>query len=372
MYTIQHHILRVVCVFWLVAKGISFTAWSGAGRLFPVIPAFGFLENVPAAVHTTLFCFSLAAMILLLLFPKVKTIAAVLVIVEVSSCLLDVVRWQPWEYQYLFITTIFLMSGPNSRSFYSGMVLITVSVYIFSGLHKLNGGFLYTIWESMILKGFFNISTRHILDWKLHYTGLLLPVVEAAAGLGLLFTKSRKAAAVLLMVMHMLLLILLGPWGLDYNIIVWPWNVAMIIILYLLFFKNTISLSFATVFSRQHAIVLLFWGVLPIFSFTGHWDSHFSSSLYPGDTKNLAICISNKVLVPGLSQYFTRNDRHSICDGGNTLSLQKWAFSELNLPPYPEEWYYRRFKNKWEKEHPGVAVKFYIYAYPYRFHKEIR
>jgi hypothetical protein len=58
--------------------------------------------------------------------------------------------------------------------------------------------------------------------------GLLLPLAEAAIGVGLLFPRTRGVAWVGAVLMHALVLLSIGPVGRSYNAIVWPWNAAMI------------------------------------------------------------------------------------------------------------------------------------------------
>ncbi len=364
------NILRITCILWLAAKIISYPAWIATGRLYPVIPALDGFETVEPLVHDALFWASIGLMAMLLLFPRIKVLAILLILIEISSCLLDVVRWQPWEYQYLFITFIFCYSHDKPKVLYNALAFMMASVYIFSALQKLNGGFLYTVWENMMLRSFGGVSGAQIVSLQLHYVGLLLPAIELLCGFALLFMRNKKWPALALMAMHLFNLVFLGPWGLNYNIAVWPWNVAMMAFLYLLFVQNRQQFLPSFLFAGWNRVVLLCFGILPILSFWGLWESHFSSNLYSGKTKNLTVCV-NKKDVRELQAYFSK-DNHHICESTSMLKVQKWSFSELNLPPYPEEWYYRRWVREWKKQHTKARAKFYIYQYPYKENTEIR
>src|ERR1019366_5120531 len=94
-------ITRLICFFWLVAKAISWKVWL-ADRVFPIVPPFNFLF-VPSFIHLVLFIFSLSALLALFIFPSKRFLLISVIIIEVFSCLLDQNRWQPWEYQYIFI-----------------------------------------------------------------------------------------------------------------------------------------------------------------------------------------------------------------------------------------------------------------------------
>lgn len=89
-------------------KLYSYKIWLHNGRHYPVIPAFDFLDTIPPVVFTVLFFTSLLAIALLFIYPRNIAIAAVVVVTIVLSCLQDVVSWQPWEYQFLFIICISL------------------------------------------------------------------------------------------------------------------------------------------------------------------------------------------------------------------------------------------------------------------------
>lgn len=366
---LPYNIFRITCIFWLAAKLISYKAWFAADRLFPIIPVFKGLQNVQPLVHTVLFWLSVSLMLVLLITPRLKALVVLLLITEISSCLLDVARWQPWEYQYIFMAIVFCYSHNKPKVYYNALVFIIASIYIFSGFHKLNGGFLYTIWENMMLRSFVGISQADINSLQLHYAGLFLPVIEIFCGLLLLFIRNKKWPAFALIAMHLFNLVFLGPWGLNYNSIVWPWNAAMILFLYFLFIYSRQQFLISFLFTGWNRIVLLCFGILPILSFWRLWPSHFSSDLYSGKTQNLAICVE-EASVPALKNYFGR-DKYLICNDTGVLKIQKWALGELNLPPYPEEWYYSKFIIEFEKKYPNIKAKYYVYTYPYKQHIEI-
>src|ERR1700754_1431778 len=92
-------LLRVTCLFWLLAKVISWRIWTTA-RLLPGIPFFECFDYVPGVIHTILFAVSIS-LILLLFLKNSKPYLVSLLGMEIISCLLDQNRLQPWEYQYV-------------------------------------------------------------------------------------------------------------------------------------------------------------------------------------------------------------------------------------------------------------------------------
>jgi hypothetical protein len=365
MHNRQKLLLRITCFFWFITKIASYKTWIAEGRLYPVVPPFEFLEAVPNVFHTLLFGLSLLLLTLLFIFPQKRLILISTLLVILCSCSLDVLRWQPWEYQFIFFLIIFIINRDNPKALYSAIIFVLASVYIYSGLHKLNGGFLHSVWESMILHRFFGISGAAIRHLKLHYIGLALPVIETAAGLGLLFLRRKFVPAVILIGMHVFIIILLSGAGINYNSIVLPWNFAMVLFLYFFYMKEPYNFAFPDVINRTNAIVFLMWGIMPAFSFIGYWDKMLSSSLYSGNAKRLDICIENTDGAKQLSPYFSNSDKRNNCTGARKLSLSHWSNTEMGVMPYPEEWYFKKLKAKYEKMYPGTQASFIMYAYPY-------
>lgn len=362
-------LLRITCFFWLLAKMLSMKAWL-ADRLYPVVSVFDFTYSIGPEVHQVLFYISCTCLIGLFAFPSRRDVLAFLLIAELCSCLLDVIRWQPWEFQYIFTLLILLFHKNNPKVLYCAFVFLMASIYIFSGLHKLNGGFLSSIWESMILRRFFGVEK--ISNIGVHYAGLVLPVIEIICGFGLLFLR-KKWPALILIGMHLFILIFLGPIGLNYNIVVWPWNAAMILLLYSVFIRTkSFTFSFRYMVLRWNIVVLLFFAFLPILSFSGYWEQYLSSSLYSGNALSMVICVDDQKEVYPLRNYFSKTDYKGVCTGDAKIVLQNWAFAEIRIAPYPEEWYYRRFKKEWERIYGSDNARFILRRYPFNGTKEIK
>jgi hypothetical protein len=202
--------------------------------------------------------------------------------------------------------------------------------------------------------------------------GLIAPAVEIFGGLALLFFKNIKVPAVLLIGMHLFILWFLGPLGLNYNPVIWPWNALMASFLYIVAFKNPFTISFKPVLQGYNKMVLLFWGILPILSFIGLWDSFLSSSLYSGNAMHIDICMEKVPDNKALQHYFAKSDRRNICNKQARLPLTGWAMAETNVPPYPENWYCSKFKKIWMAKYKSSNTKFIVYAYPYKVREEIR
>jgi len=123
--------------------------------------------------------------------------------------------------------------------------------------------------------------------------------------------------------------------------VIWPWNVAMIALLFLLFWRT--DFSFVNVlwnnpFAFQKVLLLLVL-IMPLFSFFGRWDSYLSWSLYSGNVDGANIFVGDTV-APKLPAYLQKYLKH-LSDNNNQLSIRNWSLGELNVPPYPETRIYR-------------------------------
>ena len=356
-------IIRITCAFWIFTKLFSYKVWH-TDRLFPVIPPFEFLDNIPNSVHLALFFIALGGIALVGIFPKSKVILVATIAVELFSCLLDQLRWQPWEYQYLLTFLFFFFYHKNQKQFLNYFSFLIVATYFFSGLHKLNGGFLYTVWEKMILIRFIGFELNQIQNIIVHYAGLALPIFEILAALGLLFSKNKRLFALLLIIMHIFILIFLSPIGINYNSIVWPWNALMIFYLIILFYRNSATIAFRNLLSDYNKIPFAVIAILPLLSFFGLYDNYLSFNLYSGKLNSFRICVDEAKVDDELNEYLSKNNYY--CGSKASISVDAWAMKEMNVALYSEERIYLDFRKRWIEKYPYSEAEFVIYQYPYK------
>jgi hypothetical protein len=356
-------VTRLICFFWFVAKVISWKVWL-ADRLFPVVPPFSFLF-VPSAVHLILFIFSLLALFALLIFPLNRVFQVTVIVIEVLTCLLDQNRWQPWEYQYIFIILALIINNRNDKNAVSAIAFIFISVYLFSGIGKLNPVFSIFVRNKMVLSGIFHVSSSTVYEWLIYHTGYILGFIEILLGIGLCFQRSKKASAIFLIIMHLLILAILGPFGINYDRIIWPWNVVMIIILYVFFMCNTpVSISFQSIKQGWNKLIIVCFGILPVLNFFGYWDFFLSSGLFSLKPPEMYICIHNPGSSKILDLYLDRNKNKFLCDSNSALlDVRAWSFREMQVPAYPEVRIYKNIKEQLLKRYPDMNATFIVYPY---------
>lgn len=349
---------------WIFTKIICYKLWI-SDRLFPLIPVFDFLNEVPNSAHFFLFVSSCIFIALIPFYTKKHILVAIALTLEFSSCLLDQNRWMPWNYQFFITIALVVFNNKNSNQFLNFFSFLLASTYIFSGLHKLNGGFLYNVWERMILRNFFEFNYSQINQIWIHYSGLGLGLIELIAGTGIIFLKNKKIPAVLLIGMHLFILTLISPFGLNHNSSIWPWNVSMILFLYIVFInENHYPISFKYLTTGFNKIAFIVIGILPLLNFVGLWDTYLSFNLYGGNTLQMEICIPKEEKISEYKPFLKAKSR--FCKDCNVLNVNNWALKEINSVVYPEKRIYVRMAEKWRNKYPNSKANFYIYRYPYR------
>ncbi len=341
-------------IFWLktvVASGLiaglllSTKLWAGA-RLFPLAPVFQNFLTLSPSLETFLLLLLLGLLAAVLIFPKPQKLILSALLIATIFAFFDQMRWQPWLYQYFFmLATLGLFSWNSTATEKQQTVLhtnrlIVASIYFFSGLQKVNPLFMGSVFPWMIepIAHLFPVSLQ-IFPVSL---GSVVPFIEMAIGIGLLTKKYRNHAVALALLMLGFILCTLGPLGHNWNSVVWPWNVAMVLFVIILFWRaenfSARDILWTKNFPFQRVVLVLF-ALMPIFSFFNLWDSYPSWALYSGNTARAELYISDSVkqkLPMEIQRYATRATAHE-----NVLDFFNWSFDELHVPPYPETRVYK-------------------------------
>lgn len=324
---------------------LSLNLWISA-RFFPLTPVLNIFPPIPYPFDWILPLVLLALLAAIVLFSKPKYYVWAAVAVVAVLAFLDQQRIQPWVFQYAFmLAALGLFSwrfddsdGRNATLNISR--LIVASIYFWSGLQKLNVEFITDVFPWMI-----SPITRHFPNSTMpafYVFSALVPFIEMGIGIGLLSRRFRNIAIGLALAMCALVLSTIGPFGHNWNSVVWPWNITMVLLVFILFAKtNTVPLREILWVKNGafHKIVLLVFGAMPLFYFFNIWDSYPSWSLYSGTTNDLDIYLSDKTkaLLPAHIQKVVEVDEK----GRSYITISEWSIAELNVPPYPETRIYR-------------------------------
>lgn len=249
----------------------------------------------------------------------------------------DESTWQPYYYQYFFMLLLLAVAawrGDDATALEVSR-LVLASIYLWSGLHKLHYDFLHS-GIATVFPRLAPLVPAVAAPW----IALAMASLETAIGPGLLIRRTRRLAMVTAIVMHAGLLAAIGPWGQNHNRIVWPWNVAMIVLLVVLFHREDAPVFAPRVSPRAWAargIVLVFFVLGPLSSFAGLWPSYLAFKLY-----SLSIHTGTIFVTRPVADALTPAARGALVPAAvgpyvGYLPVLAWSERELGamLPPEP-------------------------------------
>jgi hypothetical protein len=312
-------------------------------RSFPLAPVADWLPAVRPPVDWVVYVLLLALLAAIALLPRPRWLFLPFVAIAAAWCLWDQSRWQPWVYQYLFMLAALAFASGRRDSGRAELALnscrvIVAFTYVYSGLQKLNATFFEetAVWLLEPIVG----REPGRLGSLILSARVVIPFVETTVGVGLLLNQLRGIAVAAAVAMHLFILVSIGPLGHNWNSVVWPWNLAMIGAVLILFVRAPSLRVDNLLWGPPRAIfpklVLLLFGVMPLLSFFGRWDLYLSSALYSGNVPYANVEFGEGFYqslpepVRNISYPWDPPDRHGV-------NLSNWALAELNVPVFPAE-----------------------------------
>ncbi len=329
----------------LIGLALSPRLWIGP-RSFPPTPILAGLPAWPPALSHVLFGGLFVLGLSAIALPRPRWSIGAFLLIIAAFCAFDQTRWQPWIFLYVVMLTTLLLFSWNSqdeagrRYALNVARLIIATTYVFSGLQKINSNF-FDYEFPWIVSPITNVAP--VLKSPLYFLGMAVPFIQVAFGIGLLTRRYRRAALAVAVSMHVFILAMFGPFGLDWNNTVWPWTAVMAVFDIILFATKE-DFDFRDIFmpagKPYHVLFLALLVVAPLLSFFNLWDSYLSAALYSGNLTEGQIYASDAgaAALPGaLRHWFVHTSTNT-----NVLNIQRWAVEELNAMPYPETRIYKR------------------------------
>ena len=253
----QLRLLRDVSAIVLIAA--TWRLWFAVSD-FPPVPFFSFLTSVPRFVDPILsgvlisallvdVCLIGAGIVRGSVSPRGLCVAQVceslFVVMATGLILLNQHCLQPWMYHLLILTPLLWQRSPvpvsgvgssgsggliqnQSSDLFShrAILWLTASIYVWSAWSKLDASFLQSHGPKFVstICDVVGISTRFWTDRTWQIAAAMLPVGELIVGIGLLFPRTRNAALWSSLMMHGVLILAVGPWGLNHRAGVLLWN----------------------------------------------------------------------------------------------------------------------------------------------------
>jgi hypothetical protein len=310
---------------------LSWPLWNDA-RPYPRVP---FVRDWPAMEALR---FALVATLVLATVLAGRRFALVPALCILGLSILgDQDRLQPWAYQFL-VVGVALASAPSvwglrlARWFHAAM-------YFHSGLSKLDWTFAHELGRSFLSvpARVLGVSLADVPETTLDALALLMPAAEVALALLLVFSRTRAIGLSLAIVLHVGILAVLGPWGLDHGLTVLVWNVALGVEEVILFRVESAPAGRMRWDGLSMPLRILFGAIvlLPFFERLGLWDTWPSFAVYASHNERGEIYLHTDD-----RDRWPEALRPHVRDVGRApwmrLDLLGWSRATRGAPPYPQ------------------------------------
>ena len=283
-------IYRIIVFGILTQVLLSWPLWWKTKAVVSYLPIFTFFDGWLEESYLVIFPLFLLLTILSLFFPNKNVLTKLLLVTGLILVIGNIHRLQVWFYFYGLLLFLFVWKKKiTDESIFFTIRFVLVGVYVWSGLHKFNIHF-----EDIIFHWLFEPLGVRFPSWMSYVPG----GVELLIGIGLIFNSTRHLSVFSCLLFHGIILGLLGPLGHNWNIVVWPWNLVMPILVFLLFFKTKyldLKNSRATLFTFFPVVmVLILVWILPVFNYFGFTPEQLSFKMYAGSNPEIVLYFGEK------------------------------------------------------------------------------
>jgi hypothetical protein len=330
------NIVRVTSMAFLFSLILSWRAYIPSLRIFELSPVLEILGSIPVWADWAVLILNIGCLGWLLVKPLRPAPALVVLACTVFWVLQDLLRFQPYTYMYVF--TILLAVCFKSHGI-NALKIMVASVYFWAGVHKINATFFIDLFPGLIEPFYKFPKEPSLLAALMAVVIFTVPLFEAAIGLLLLFfPPQRRLTLLMAFFMLVVVLICLGLDGDTWNMIVWPWNIYLFLLVLILLYKpasagekvrfrfDTPTLVTTALFSIAPALALFGWG-----------HSYPSFKLYSGNTKRAEVIFSQNETITRLP-----SNLGQLVGRAHRLPLVDWTAHEFELVVYPETYVFRR------------------------------
>ncbi|MFO1019489.1 MAG: hypothetical protein U0903_02135 [Planctomycetales bacterium] len=327
----------------------SWKLWIGQ-EAYPQVPLFKAGCGMPAGVDAGLFAGVLGALLSLLLANEGshfwrRSLNLFLICLGGLFCL-DQHRLQPWAYQFWLIALAARVLSPGSVAYWWRWLVI--SIYFHSAISKLDLSFASELGQSFLTTGLglVGISTEKWSESARLGAAFLFPVWELLVAICLCFRPLRIWGLAGAWIMHVAMLLILGPWGMNHHAGVLLWNLFFICQAGLLFWPchyqgPECATGGGDPRDRNAGPRLVRWIYLvamlaPFLQPWGWWDLWPSWGLYASHAERVSLWVhvaDREKLPPTVREHLWEIYGE---ESWNALRLNRWSLGQLYVPVYPQ------------------------------------
>ncbi|MDA1049343.1 MAG: hypothetical protein O3C40_02545 [Planctomycetota bacterium] len=336
---------RAYAGFGLLLFLVTWRLWTPQTE-FPQIPFFAALIDVPSWVDWVAIAVVVVALFVAGLSTPELIWRRAMIAFAVAATLLMLLnqhRFQPWAYQFVLFAAI--MANCRASRATQLMRWIVVSIYVYSAISKFDYQFLHSLGPQFLstLTGYVGVASAELPTELQVWLASLFPIGELLVGIGLLVPRTRRLAIFAAVGSHVLLLLILGPWGLSHRPGVLVWNLFFIAQAGMLFAeRSTNEEADASEPSRRmtESLCFVLTGIViafPASESLGYCDHWPAWELYSPRSSRVQIAIHDSAidrLPPDVRQHLSLDGEVS---AWRQLHIDRWSLESLSVPIYPED-----------------------------------
>ena len=344
---------RTLAAFALALVAATWPLWTPE-RAVPTVPFFRIARAVPDAVQWLALAAAVAGLLAALVVPRGNRWCAGGLLAFIAGMALLVIcdqeRLQPWVYQFLLVALA--LAWAEARAALGLIRVLVVSFYFYSAVTKLDFTFLHTLGQQFlgVLAGLVGGSLDGWSEPARLWAAAVFPVGELLVAVGLCFARTRRVALGGAIGLHVLLLVILGPWGLNHKLGVLLWNGYFIVQDVLLFGPARKPATVADGEARARpgwltapgGLIAIFAAavVLPLLEPTGWFDLWPSWGLYAPSSERLTLWV-HRLAAGELPAELAPFLDESQADDPAWLAvrLDRWTLETMGAPIYPQNRY---------------------------------
>ncbi len=294
--------------------------WPGSGRTFPLLQVVNTGAGIPAWVSGVLSgIFVLAILAYAAGKLPVRYFAPAALVLLALLAALDLNRLQVWMWMWcmFWLADIAVLNNKNHHYLHAWII---AGMYAWSGLHKL------TPWFSTNFDWFcaaFPVTQPLSGNLFLSYGAATFELLLAPM---LLWPAFRRTGMALTIGLHLYILLVIGPLGYHWNIVVWPWNLVMIGLVWH-FFNHQQAIR--PRFSIPGVLILVMVWIMPALNIWEQWPETLSWKMYSNTQREATVFSKNGLPCEKLQTIWQKR-----ATDNQYLMIDDWSDEDLHVPAF--------------------------------------
>lgn len=371
--SVEKQFLLLALIFQVALISATWPLWAGVAS-FPAVPLVSWLTSVPFLVDRCLLTLLLASITMAIFclcqregipqndrsMPPIEGLSnqqstanervllwclSASLVASLALGFLNQHRLQAWHWLFVLIVAQRLLIGGADRRWTFQITMAVI--YVFAALSRLSPLVAEGMSRELVVFVFRKLSLEHLLRSESIVFGacVAMSVFEMVVGLLLLCRPARQAGIAASMTLHLSLLMLLGPIGLDHQAGVLTWNLFFLCAVPVLFRKSVdsdlpVSVEQTNESRRSFWIRLTVASALigfPVSGYFGFADNWLSWQLYSPRPEVVYVHVhqDHADRLPAAAQRFLQPPKP--LDEWCLLRIDRWSLAATGAPVYPED-----------------------------------